>query len=194
MSYNKEIMVVLLSYMIGCISTGYYLTRFFVGKDIRTYGSRSTGARNVGRVLGKSGFIITFLGDMAKGMVVICAASVLQIRPWAIMLSLLAVLIGHIWPIQLGFRGGKGIAVAFGALLILDCWIMMGAVAVFCLGILFLKKYEVSAFLAIAASPLIAVLARRPIMNICGIVVIAIIILFAHRRNICEFVHKVRLP
>jgi len=62
----KEIAVVLASYVLGCISTGYYLVRFRTGHDIRTLHSGSTGARNVGRVLGRTGFIVTLAGDLAK--------------------------------------------------------------------------------------------------------------------------------
>ena len=185
-------MVVLLSYMLGCISTGYYLTRIFTGKDITSYGSKSTGARNVARILGKRGFIITFLADLLKGLIVVLAASALQIHPCAIILSWIAVVAGHIWPVQLRFHGGKGIAVTIGALLIFDYWIIAGAGVVFVLGLFVLKKYIVSGLLAVAMLPLFAVLAGHPILDIAGIVVVTGILLFAHRRNIYEFSREFR--
>ena len=192
MTYSREILVVLLSYMLGCISTGYYLTRIFTGKDISSYGSKSTGARNVARILGKRGFIITFLADLLKGLIVVLAASALQIHPCAIILSWIAVVAGHIWPVQLRFHGGKGIAVTIGALLIFDYWIIAGAGVVFVLGLFVLKKYIVSGLLAVAMLPLFAVLAGHPILDIAGIVVVTGILLFAHRRNIYEFSREFR--
>ena len=192
MTYSREILVVLLSYMLGCISTGYYLTRIFTGKDITSYGSKSTGARNVARILGKRGFIITFLADLLKGLIVVLAASALQIHPCAIILSWIAVVAGHIWPVQLRFHGGKGIAVTIGALLIFDYWIIAGAGGVFVLGLFVLKKYIVSGLLAVAMLPLFAVLAGHPILDIAGIVVVTGILLFAHRRNIYEFSRELR--
>lgn len=144
---SKDILVIGLSYMIGCFSTGYYLTRFWTGADIRKTGSGATGARNVGRLLGRIGFVITFLGDLAKGLVAVWLASVLTRQHWVITASLLAVVIGHIWPVQLGFNGGKGIATAFGGGLFFD-W----------QGFLY--------------------------GDIAGFIVLAILILFAHRSNL----------
>jgi acyl phosphate:glycerol-3-phosphate acyltransferase len=191
--YGKEILIILLSYMTGCVSTGYYLTLFSTGKDIRAYGSTSTGATNVGRILGKTGFIATFLIDMAKGMLAVWAGTILQIHPLAIIISMLAVLVGHIWPIQLDFRGGKGIAVVIGVLLIFDYWLIVWAAMVFCAGLIFFKKHTVSIFVAIIILPLITVLTGHSVIDILGITVIATIILFAHRQNIFEYVKKIKL-
>src|SRR5882672_37035 len=65
------------AYVLGCLATGYYLVRFRTGKDIRTMDSGNIGARNVGRVLGKSGFFITFFGDLAKGVLAVLLARIL---------------------------------------------------------------------------------------------------------------------
>src|SRR3954468_8770014 len=107
----------LVGYIFGCFTTGYYLVRWKTGHDIRLMGSGSCGGRNVGRELGKTGFFLTVFGDFWKG-----AAAVLLTR-WltggnetAILFAILGSVIGHIWPIQLGFRGGKGVATCMGAL------------------------------------------------------------------------------
>src|SRR5580698_8498322 len=96
------------AYLIGCFTTGYYLVRAWTGKDIRETGSGSSGARNVGRVLGKQGFFFTVLGDFAKG-----ALAVWLTREWTndelcAALAVVAVVAGHLWPVQLKFHGGKG--------------------------------------------------------------------------------------
>ena len=192
MTYCREISVVLSSYMIGCISAGYYLTRFFAGKDIRSCGSGSTGARNVGRTLGKKGFIITICGDFAKGMIAMAVANTLQLPIWAIILSLLGVVIGHIYPAQLGFRGGKGIAVTFGALLVFDWRLVVGLAVLFALCFVLSKKYMLSGMLGIIVLPIMAVLMKHSTMEITGIVILALIILFAHRTNICKLILAMR--
>jgi glycerol-3-phosphate acyltransferase PlsY len=96
------------AYAIGGISPGWWLVRRSRGGDIRDVGSGQTGATNVGRVLGNRGFGLVLLLDAVKG-----AAAVLGVRllapstPWAA-LALPAVIAGHIWPVWLGFRGGRG--------------------------------------------------------------------------------------
>jgi glycerol-3-phosphate acyltransferase PlsY len=182
----KDILAVFLSYAIGCFSTGYYLTRLFTGKDIRKSGSGSTGARNAGRALGRIGFVATFSGDVAKGLIAIWVASMLAQHPWAIMASLLAVACGHIWPIQLGLRGGKGIAVTLGGILVFDYWIAVACCLVFCLCLVCLRKYMLSGLIAVMTMPIAAVLTRHSAADIIGILLLAILILFAHRKNIAE--------
>jgi len=190
MAHYKEIVVVIVSYMLGCVSTGYYLTKFLAGKDIRNLGSRSTGATNVGRILGKRGFLITLSGDFLKGMVAMSIAVVLQLEPWAVQASLLSVVIGHIWPVQLSFCGGKGVAAAFGALLIFDYFLAVGCLAVFVMFFFLLRKYIVSGLLGIFALPLLAVLLREPLVDITGLTILVFLILFAHRANILRSIQS----
>jgi glycerol-3-phosphate acyltransferase PlsY len=193
MIYTKELIVILTSYLLGCFSTGYYLVRFRTGRDIRDICSKSTGAKNAGRILGKSGFFIVLLGDFFKGVVAITIALVLQPEPWAILVSLLAVVMGHIWPVQLGFRGGKGIAVTFGALLIFDYFLVIGIAAVFLLVFPILRKYVISGLLGIATLPLISILLKQPIVNTIGLAVLVFIILFAHRVNIRQAIQNTNI-
>jgi glycerol-3-phosphate acyltransferase PlsY len=190
MIYSKDILAVFLSYAIGCISIGYYLTLFIAGRDIRTCGSGSTGAKNVGRILGKAGFIAAFLLDIARGVLAAWAATVLDIHSWAVMASLLAMLIGHIWPAQLGFRGGRGISVVIGFLLFFDYRIVALAVMIFCICLIISRKYEISMFVSLIAAPLMAFFTKHSILDICGITVIIIIVIFAHRQHILKFLRQ----
>src|SRR5215212_2060468 len=102
------------AYLLGCFTTGYYLLKMRSGQDIRALGSGSVGARNVGRVLGSTGFIVTLLGDFAKGAFAVWAATHFTKDDRLIALSMLAVVVGHVWPAQLRFRGGKGVATSLG--------------------------------------------------------------------------------
>ena len=108
------------AYVLGCFGIGYYLVRTQTGRDIRELESGSIGARNVGRVLGRSGFCVTLLADFAKGALAVWAARQLFGSEVLAALALLTVTVGHVWPVQLGFRGGKGVATSLGGLLIFD--------------------------------------------------------------------------
>src|SRR5262245_25796362 len=115
--------LVLLSYALGCFSTGYYLVRWRTGTDIRTLGTGSAGARNAGRVLGRAGFILVFAGDALKGALAVWLAKQAGLPPWGVAAALVAVVLGHLFPLQLGGRGGKGAATAFGGVCVLN-WML----------------------------------------------------------------------
>ena len=105
------------AYALGCFGTGYYLVRAQTGRDIREIGSGSIGARNVSRVLGRSGFCVTLLADFAKGAMAVWAARQFSGSEFSPRWHVLTVTVGHVWPVQLGFRGGKGVATSLGGLL-----------------------------------------------------------------------------
>jgi len=108
------------AYALGCLGIGYYLVRAQTGRDIREIGSGSIGARNVSRVLGRRGFCVTLLTDFAKGAIVVWAARQFSGSEILAALAWLTVTVGHVWPVQLGFRGGKGVATSLGGLLVFD--------------------------------------------------------------------------
>ena len=112
--------VVLFSYAVGCMCAGYYLTHFRTGQDLRSMGSGAVGARNAGRILGAWGFALTFLVDFAKGAAAVWLAYRVGREPPVVMMCVIAVVAGHIWPLQLKFRGGKGIATGIGAVVMFD--------------------------------------------------------------------------
>src|ERR1035437_1663501 len=118
--WNRAGCIGLGAYGLGCFTAGYYLVRWRTGQDIRELGSGSVGARNVGRVLGWQGFLAAVLGDFGKGALAVWAARQFTTDDRLVTLALPAVVAGHLWPVQLRFRGGKGMAAALGALLIYD--------------------------------------------------------------------------
>jgi acyl-phosphate glycerol 3-phosphate acyltransferase len=111
-------LIVVGAYFIGCFATGYYLVRWRSGDDIRAIGSGGTGARNVGRILARKWAFATVLGDAGKGMLAVFLAGLIEPVPVATMVAMIAATIGHVWPVQLGFRGGKGVATSLGGLLV----------------------------------------------------------------------------
>ncbi len=189
MIYGREILAISISYLIGCISSGYYLTLLWTGKDIRNSGSSSTGAKNVGRVLGKKGFLVTLTLDFIKGITALLIAIALKPEPWAISLSLIAVTTGHIWPIQLRFKGGKGIVVSFAAMLAFDYRLIAISFFIFIVVRLCLKNYVISGLIGIATLPISAILLKYSGFDLSAITLLSLIIMFAHRNNILHFVH-----
>ena len=178
--------IVLASYLLGCISVGYYLVRWRRGQDLHALGSGATGGRNTGRVLGKGGAVATGLGDVLKGVIAMGIALWFRLEFWALALVMVAVLAGHVWPFQLGFKGGKGLSAAFGAVLAYDYRIAL-LTALLALTLLFISQRNEFLFLTgIACSPIIAFALGHPWEIVSGIAVLVVIILFAHRENIRE--------
>ena len=180
MIYIKQIFVILLSYLLGCLCTGYYLTRLCTGKDIRDHSSKTAGARNVGRILGAKGFILTFSGDFLKGAVAVLLALALKVPDWAVIAAVVAVIVGHIYPLQLAFRGGKGVATMLGALLVFDYRFLLVLLAIFGLLFILSRRYIISGLVAIIALPFSAVATGHKTVNVVGIVILTILILWAH--------------
>ena len=113
------ILVITGAYALGCIVGAYYIVRLRSGADIRSSGSGTAGARNVMRSGERMAAVLTFAWDAAKGAVAAYFAQRGVAQPWAGGVALIFAVIGHVWPMQLGFRGGKGVATALGGTLML---------------------------------------------------------------------------
>ncbi len=184
--FQQGIEVFFLSYILGCVSTGYYIVRLLKRKDIRETGSGNIGARNVGRELGRTGFVFTLLVDAAKGALAVWIAKEFSPDSRLQIVAMLAVVIGHNWPAQLRFRGGKGVSTSIGALLVFDYHLFGFLLATAAVLWIFLRKKTVSGLLAVAAMPLIDLLWAKDSMRAFYLCVLAAIILWAHRKNIAE--------
>jgi glycerol-3-phosphate acyltransferase PlsY len=112
------------------VSPGYWLVRLRTGTDVRTQGSGATGATNAARLLGRGGFVLVMVLDAVKGAVAAIAARLAGIDGgWEFAVAA-AVVSGHVWPVQLGFRGGRGLSPLLGA------WLVLAPLAIAaCLGI-----------------------------------------------------------
>ena len=114
------IFVVLFGYLLGSVPTGLLLARFFSKVDPRKTGSGNIGATNIFRTAGKRLGILTLVGDVLKGMIPIGIAIQLGISDLWLAAVGLSTFLGHIFPIFLGFRGGKGVATALGVYLVIS--------------------------------------------------------------------------
>ncbi len=177
------LVVVLISYGLGCFSTAYYLVRWRTGQDVRTLGSGTAGARNVGRILGKSGFALTFAGDALKGALAVGLARWLELPAWGIVAAMLAVVVGHLWPAQLGGRGGKGASTALGCVLVINPWLGLATLGMAGLFLALIRSFTRSGMIAMALAPLIAWLLGLDWVLVVGVLILVILLLFAHREN-----------
>lgn len=114
------------AYLLGGFSAGYWLVRWQTGADVRAQGSGATGATNTARVLGRRGFVTVLVLDAAKGAVSGWLGRGVGLEHGWEFAAGLAVVAGHVWPVQLGFRGGRGLAPLLGAWLVLAPWAIAG--------------------------------------------------------------------
>jgi acyl phosphate:glycerol-3-phosphate acyltransferase len=180
----------LVGYVLGCFTTGYYLVRWRTGQDIRELGSGSCGARNVGRQLGRTGFLLTLIGDFGKGAAAVMLTRWLTGSEIGALSALIGVVVGHIWPVQLRFHGGKGVAVSLGAL----TFVSFNLAVIYCLisvaGILLTRKSVISGLIAFALLPGAAYFLHHDAPHLTAISVLACIILTAHYRNVIQEINQ----
>ena len=192
--YIRELLVALGAYALGSFSTGYYLVRLRTGRDIRLLGSGSAGGRNVARSVGLTASAMTLAGDAAKGALAAGTAVLLGLETWAVMLVIGAVVAGHIWPPQLQFRGGKGLATVMGAVLVFDYVLVLIAYAVAAVTLALSRRVILSGLVPVALTPPVAVLMGRTQVEVVGLSLLVAIILFSHRDNLQSLVKGSRSP
>ncbi len=187
-NWNRASGIALSAYLIGCFTTGYYYVRFRTEQDIRQLGSGSVGAKNVGRIAGWKGFLITVLGDFAKGAFAVWTAQHFTPDTRLVALALIAVVAGHVWPIQLRFHGGKGIATSLGGLLVYDYRLAFIFAVLFSGAFATLRKTVLPGLFAFACLPLASMyLYWEPdpgrVVAISGL---SALILLTHRKNLSD--------
>lgn len=171
-------------YALGCVNFGYYLVRLTRGSDIRDSGSHGTGATNVGRQLGTAGFLTTFVLDAAKGAGAIALAWSFALGPGAQWAVAFGVVLGHIWPIQLRFRGGRGVATWIGALAMLEPLLLAVTAMVTAIALRPLGGFTRAGLLGIATVPVAAVLLDRSFEVVVGTTALLLIVGIAHRPHL----------
>ena len=185
-NWNQAGVLCLFAYVLGCFTSGYYFVRWFTGQDIRRVGSGNVGARNVGRLLGKKGFLLTVLFDVSKGVITVLVARHFTLDDRLVLLAMSAVVAGHIWPAQLRCRGGKGMATSLGALLVFDPTLAFAfAISFVCLWVLF-RRTVLPGLFSMAGIPLADFWLNHSPMRVALLSVWAGLVLLAHRRNFIE--------
>ncbi len=188
------LLIAAVTYLLGSIPTGYLLVRIFRHEDIRSVGSGNIGATNVLRTVGKGLGAATFLLDMLKGSTAVWVGGLIgsmlipdaPLRSVQALAALCAVL-GHMFPIWLKLRGGKGVATGFGVFLVAAPWAALAAISVFIV-VLFLSRFvSLASILGAGLFPVFAffmVTGQKPAVFIAVQFAVALLIIVKHHQNI----------
>jgi len=154
------ILALIIAYLLGSIPVGYLIVRWKEGADVREVGSGATGATNVMRKAGKTAGMVTLGLDVVKGFVAVMLAHWLTgsgwIMTWAVAAAAVITVIGHIFPLWLGFRAGKGVATGLGVFLAVAPWAVLCSLAVFLIVIKKTRYMSLGSIVAAVVTPLLA--------------------------------------
>ena len=182
------------SYLLGSLCFGIIITRLFIHKDIREFGSGNAGMTNVLRAVGAVPGALTGIGDFAKGAAAILVGRWLfecaQLDPYAgACLAAAGALAGHLFPVYFGFKGGKGVMTAAGMMLVINPKVLLAAAVAFGVTFLISRIISLSSIVAAATLPMANFVIQTltggerlysTILSAC----IAALIIFMHRANI----------
>jgi glycerol-3-phosphate acyltransferase PlsY len=186
-----------LSYLLGSIMGSLTLARLTGGVDIRTVGSGNAGATNALRTQGKKVAFAVLLIDVAKGWIAtgvvatwivpagIAAASV-SLAVWRTPVCGIAVMLGHVYPLWYGFRGGKGVATLLGAALGINAWLLLPMVLTWLAAVIALGYVGLASILAAVALALALALTHSGTPLLAFGIVSALLILYTHRSNLAR--------
>ena len=198
----KPAVVIAVAYLLGSVPFGYLIVRASQGADVRETGSGGTGATNVSRKAGKLAGVVTLLLDAVKGAAAVLIALwafglfsqpglAIENAYWWVAAAAVVTIVGHVFPVWLGFRGGKGVATGVGVFLVLAPIAVVLAGVIF-LGVVVLTRYvSLGSILAAAAIPFLVLGHHEFLRPVPGLIphlaaasASAILIIFAHRANI----------
>jgi glycerol-3-phosphate acyltransferase PlsY len=189
-----SLLVIAVAYLMGSIPVGYLLVRFFLKQDVRSIGSGNIGATNVLRSGNKGLGAATFLLDMLKGCAAVYIGALIGVllAPDALVrnmqaLAALSAVLGHIFPVWLRFKGGKGVATGFGVFLVAAPTSALAAIAVFALVLLLTRYVSLASILGAASFPLFAwmlVRGERPPFFIAVQFAVSLLLIAKHHQNI----------
>ena len=184
-SIGMIILAVVIAYFIGCISPSIMLAKAR-GIDIKKEGSGNAGTTNALRVMGKKAGVITLVVDIMKGVIAVLLGNLIA-GPAGGMCAAVAVFCGHVWPILYKFKGGKGVATAFGVLLGIDVWLALAALGIVVIAVLISKRMSVGSVLGAACFPALAFF-LEPEFIVPG-TALALCIIIKHKANIVRLIH-----
>jgi glycerol-3-phosphate acyltransferase PlsY len=185
---------VIVAYLFGSFPTGYLVGKYLQGIDIREHGSGSTGATNVLRTIGKKAAIAVLLTDIGKGAI---AVSIVRLfynyypeilpqtwKPWLIIITALAAILGHSKSVWLNFTGGKSVATGIGVVFVVNPWLALGTLATFLGTIAISRIVSLSSITGAIAVILLAVVLQLPLPYIIFASIAGGYVIVRHRANI----------
>lgn len=178
-----DIVLIIAAYLLGSVPSGYVLGRS-VGVDVRKAGSGNVGATNVARVAGKTHGILTLVADAAKGAIPVLVAQQLGMTLPVTLLVGVAAFLGHLFPVFLLFKGGKGVATALGVFLVLAPWITLLLLVVFATVAWSSRFVSLGSISAAVAAPVALWFAAYPPPVVQMSAFLATMVILRHRSNI----------
>lgn len=172
------------SYLIGSIMFGFLVTKALYHNDIRLHGSGNVGARNAGRLHGKKAFVLIFLGDALKGALVILLARYFGFSETIQLVGLGSAILGHLKPITLNFKGGKGISTFIGGMIIFEPLLAPVIIMAFLVLYPFTKSFTFSGLGAFLFIPPFLLISDYDWISSAIVLCILVFIFLAHSENI----------
>lgn len=181
----KMTMVILISYLIGCFPSAYFLGKMYKNIDIRNHGSGNSGSTNALRVMGTKFGILTLVLDVAKGIIAVLIGKVILGDQGGLVAGLLVVL-GHNFPVYLKFKGGKGVATSIGVLIILTWQTSLTVVIIGVITIIITRYVSLGSILGSISAPITAVLVMETMDKplFITVVILASLLIIRHKDNI----------
>jgi len=179
------VLLILFSYLVGSIPTGYLIAKHVMHIDIREHGSGNPGAANVYRIVGKWAGVSTFLIDAIKGFVPVCLARVFcpDIYVIAIVCGVVAIL-GHMWTIYLKFHGGKGVATSAGVFFALAPIPTTCAFITFVILVAIWGRISIGSIAACVVLPLVSWCMNYPLAEKIMVTAVGLLVIYKHIPNI----------
>lgn len=179
----KTIAIPVFGYLLGSISTAIIVSKLYCLPDPRTCGSSNPGATNVLRIGGKIPALLTLLGDVLKGVMAVILAKMLGLPAFGLAITMLAVFLGHLYPVFFRFQGGKGVATAIGVLLAFS-WKLGILLIIIWLAVVLLSRFSsLGAIIAAIVAIYYSWFGFEPIYSVV-ITIIAGLLLIKHKLNI----------
>ena len=178
------LLLLAIGYLLGAMPNGYLAGRWLKGIDLRECGSGSTGATNVLRNVGKGPALVVFLLDVGKGALAVLLAKNFGLNDWLQVLAGLAALAGHIWPVWLGWKGGKAVATGLGLFLGLSWPVGLASLGIFVAVISIFRIVSLSSVVAAIGLPVLMLVSHQTTASITVSLVAMLLVLWRHRSNI----------
>lgn len=183
------------AYLLGSLPTGYLLTYWLKGIDIRECGSGSTGATNVLRTVGKGAALVVLVVDLLKGAIAVAlvkiwfvwSSTALVPESWEstlVAVAALAAIVGHSKSIWLNFSGGKSVATSLGVLLVMSPWVALGTLGTFGISLALSRIVSLSSLLGAIAVNLLMLAAGEPTAYIIFAAIAGVYVFWRHQTNI----------
>ncbi|MDD7183122.1 glycerol-3-phosphate 1-O-acyltransferase PlsY [Peptostreptococcus porci] len=184
---------IVISYLLGNISSSYFISRFVFNTDIRTMGSKNPGTTNAFRVFGKRAGVLTFIGDFLKGTIAVLISTYLANRfnfdaNLARYIAAISVVCGHDWPIFLRFKGGKGVATTYGAMLVIAPLQTVASGLFFFISLFTTKYVSLSSMLSIMLFPIL-MFTVKDLSGLWVCLILSAMVVYRHKSNVLRLIN-----